>query len=355
MFICFVSGWVVIMKKMHFSFDFTKAIVNVVMTFLAISLSVSAVAKEYNTGSLSLSIDNDGMLGTDRGYTNGLFLKFNSKSTRDITENSPFIFKTIGNWLPLQQKTNKGWGITAGQQIWTPTDLTSPTETGNDRPYTGFLFVEASVFEFSAEFANKYRLMFGAVGPDAFGENAQSFVHNLIGSPQPEGWGRQIKNQTVFNIGYEGQRLIARSTGWLGKDYDTSVSGRVNVGNYQSEVAVGGTLRWGDALDGSFASVGAMPGKYIDASVLSKSSSGHFYYLLAEGRYRFQDITIDGARPKHLFNVHTEHLQATISSGVVYYQASFGLAFSVITSTPDYKEDLRDYNATASVEMFWRT
>ena len=342
------------MKKIQVDFHSAGTFINVIVICLAIIMGFSVVAEEYNTGSISLSLDNDGLLGSDRGYTNGLFFKFNSNSLVDIESSSPFILNTLGRWLPLQQKTNKSWGITVGQKIWTPTDLTSPFEGENDRPYTGFLFIEANIVEFSAETANKYSLMLGAVGPDAFGENSQKSVHSLIGSPKPMGWGRQIENQTVFNFSYEGQRLLTRSDGWLDKDYDTGLSGRINVGNYQSEIALGSTMRWGESLHESFASVGVMPGHYIDPSVFSKSRSGQFYYLSLEARYRFQDITIDGARPKHLFAVHTEHWQATLSTGAVYYQESWGLALSIITSTPDYEEDLRNYNATASIEFFWR-
>jgi len=342
------------MKKIQLDFHSASTFVNVIVICLAIIMGFSVVADEYNTASISLSLDNDGLLGTDRGYTNGLFFKFNSNSTVDITEDSALILNTVGGWLPLQASTNKGWGITVGQQLWTPTDLTSLFEGENDRPYTGLLFIETNVFEFSAQSANKYSLMLGAVGPDAFGENSQKSVHSLIGSPKPMGWSRQIENQTVFNFSYEGQRLLTRAQGWLNKDYDTSLSTRINIGNYQSEVALGSTIRWGDALNESFASVGVMPGNYIDPSVLAKSRAGQFYYLALEARYRFQDITIDGARPKHLFDVHTQHWQATVSAGGVYYQESWGLALSVIASTPDYKEDIRNYNATASIEVFWR-
>ena len=342
------------MKKIHLNFHSVGTFINVIVISLAIIMGFSVAAKDYNAGSMSLSLDNDGLLGSDRGYTHGIFFKFNSKSSIDVTNNSPFILKTFGSLLPLQQQTNKGWGFTVGQKIWTPSDLTSSIEEENDRPYTGFLFVKSNIFEFSSDDSSKYSLMLGVVGPDAFGEKSQKSVHSLIGSKQPMGWSRQIKSQTVFNFSYEKQRLLTRSTAWHNRDYDIGVSGRFNVGNYQSEIALGSTLRWGHALDESFASVGIMPGNFVDASVLSKSRSGQFYYLSVEGRYRFQDITIDGARPKQLFDVHTEHWQATVSTGAVYYQELWGLALSVITSSPDYKEDLRDYNATASIEMFWR-
>lgn len=44
--------------------------------------------------------------------------------------------------------------------------------------------------------------------------------------------------------------------------------------------------------------------------------------------------------------------QTIISTGVVYYQVSWGMALSLLTSTPDYEEDLRDDNSTASVNIF---
>ena len=348
------------MKNKYINIFSEKAFINVAALILATMMTGSVIAdeekaNEYNTGSFNISLDNDAFLGTDRGYTNGVFFKYNSDTTTEINSNSSFVLNTIGNLLPLAEQSNKGWGVTIGQQIWTPVDISSPTESQHDRPYTGLLFIEGTAFEYSTDFANKYSLMLGGVGPDTLGEDSQTFVHGIIGSAQPKGWGRQIKNQIVYNLGFEGQRLLTRDSVGFNTDYDVGLSGRANIGNYQSELALGSTLRWGKSLNESFASVGSMPGHYIDTSVLSKSRSGQFYYLAVEGRYRFQDITIDGARPKHLFDVHTEHWQASISTGIVYYQASWGVALSVITSTPDYEEDLRDYNSTASVNLFLRT
>jgi len=332
-----------------------------ITTFLIASMVTGSVLAEeqkdieYNTSSFSISLDNDAFLGTDRGYTNGVFFQYNSETSTNINDESPFVLKTFNDLLPLNEQSDKGFSVTIGQQIWTPVDIESPTESAHDRPYTGLLFIEGTVFEYANNFANKYSLMLGGVGPDTFGEDSQTFVHRLIGSAQPQGWRRQIKNQLIYNVGYEGQRLLTRNAAWFNTDYDAGFSGRANLGNYQSELALGSTFRWGKSLAGSFASVGSRPGHFIDSSVLSKSRSGQFYYAAVEGRYRFQDITIDGARPRHLFDVHTEHWQATISTGIVVYRASWGVAFSVISSTPDYEEDLRDYNSTASVNIFWRS
>ncbi|MCJ8321697.1 MAG: lipid A deacylase LpxR family protein [Colwellia sp.] len=357
------------MKNTQINFHSLTLFVNVLVICLTMIIGFSVVAQEslvvphvaseeysqeYNTGSISFSIDNDGLLGKDRGYTNGIFYKFNSSSVVDVENLSPFAIKKIANWLPLGQKTNKGWAVTFGQQIWTPNDISSAIELENDRPYTGFLFVKASIFEFSQNIANKYSVMVGGVGPHAFAEKSQKAVHSVIGSKKPLGWDRQIENQAVFNLSYETQRLITRKEAWLEQNYDLALTGRVNIGNFQNEIALGSMLRWGSSLHSSFASVGFTPGNYIDPSVLSKSESGEFVYLGFEGRYRFNDITIDGARPKHLFDVHTEHWQSTISTGWVHYQASWGASLSIIASTAEYKEDIRKQNATASIEVFWR-
>ena len=341
------------MKNIYLDFHTVITFTHVVIINLLTGITFTVAAQEYNTGSFTLSIDNDAFIGSDRGYTNGLFLKFNSNSVVAIEKDSPIILKAVDTYLPFDKQADKGWGLTVGQQIWTPTDLEAPFEGENDRPYTGFLFIKANIYEYSADSANKYSLMLGGVGPDALGENLQTSIHQLIGSPKPEGWGRQIENQSVFNFAYEGQKLLKRSVGF-DKFYDVGLLARVNIGNYQNEVALGSIIRWGDTLHESFASVGVIPGNYIDPSVLSKSRAGHFYYLALEGRYRINDITIDGARPEHLFDVHTEHWQTTISAGTLYYEKSWGIAFSAIATTPDYEEDLRRYNATASFEIFWR-
>lgn len=325
-----------------------------IILLLSMVIDVPAVAKEYNAGSISFNIDNDGLLGTDRGYTNGIFFKFNSGSVVDIENLLPMAIKKVAKFLPLNQTTDKGWIVTFGQQIWTPNNISSEIELENERPFAGLLFVKASIYESSNNLASKYSLMLGTVGPNAFAEQSQKAIHNLISSKTPIGWERQIENKGVFNISYETQVLLSRAEISKDKSFDASLAGRVNVGNFQNEIALGGTVRWGSALKGSFGSVGFTPGNYFDASVLSKSKSGQFYYLALEGRYRFNDITIDGKRPNNLFSVDTKHWQSTLSSGFVYYQESYGIVLSVIANSPEYEEDIHSHNATASLEIFWR-
>jgi len=317
-------------------------------------LSFSLSAEDFNSGNISLSIDNDSITGTDREYSSGVYLKFNSSSEVDVNKLEPLPIKYIASILPLYDKTKKIWGVTLGQKMWTPTDIEIEEEVIRERPYSGLLFAEVHLNEYSSSTANKYHVMLGEVGPRSYAEPSQKLVHKLINSPTPQGWDQQIESKVVFTVGYEGQREIIREEDWLNHDIDMAAIGRVNISNFQSEVAVGTSLRWGTQLSDSFGAVSLQPGKIIDPNAFSTSEQGYFGYLAFEGRYRHNDYTIEGARPKHLYDVDVQNLQSTLATGLVYYQASWGVALSFALNTKNYEQDIENFNSFASIEFIWR-
>ncbi len=321
------------------------------MTFMSV-FSVSA--QDYNKASIALTIDNDSLVGTDREYSSGVYLKYFSSSERDIHKLPALIVRPFANILPLQDNTQKIYGVSIGQQIWTPTDIKIIGEVENDRPYSGLLAIKAHLNEFSPYASKKYSVMIGEVGPKSLAEQAQKAIHAFIDSPEPMGWDNQMNNKMVYSIDYEERRALKRGEGWLNNDFDVSLLGRFKVSNYQSEVAFGGTMRWGEHLEQSFASVSTIPGSFVDSSALSTSKSGYFTYVSLEARYRHNDYTIEGARPKHLYDVSVEHWQSTFSTGMVYYKSTWGAALSIAVSTPNFQEDTINHNTIASLELFWR-
>ncbi|MGF1681526.1 lipid A deacylase LpxR family protein [Photobacterium minamisatsumaniensis] len=315
---------------------------------------VSPVSLAYNAGSISFTMDNDGIVGTDQNYTNGIFLEFNSAATPMLDVLGPTPIKQIASVLPFSSSTQKGWNFRFGQQMWTPEDIEATEPLADERPYAGLLFFETGIYQYSPSIADKYSVMIGLVGPNAMAEKSQKFIHSIVGSDEPMGWDYQIDNQVVFNLGYEGHRLVTRQRAFLMDEYDVSGIGRINVGNYQSEVAVGGAFRWGNSLSGNFGTTGFTPGKFVDISVLSTSASGYFLFTGIEGRYRFNDITIDGDRPDGVPDTTVENWQATAVLGGVYYQPKWGISLSFATSTPEFEEDPHGSNSVGSLELFWR-
>jgi len=320
---------------------------------VAITTLFSSTTMAYNSGSFSFAIDNDGIVGTDQNYSNGIFLEYNSAATNRVAMSAPTPIRQIASILPLSSGT-QGWSLRLGQQMWTPEDIEATEPPPNERPYAGLLFLETGIYQYSASAVDKFSFMLGTVGPNSFAEDGQKFIHSIVGSDEPMGWDDQIENQVVFNLGYQGHRLLTRNNAWLMQHYDLSSVGRVNVGNFQSELAVGTVARWGKNLDSNFGSVGFTPGKLFDVSVISSSASGYFVFTGIEGRYRFNDITIDGDRPAHVPDTNVENLQATAVLGFVYYEPSWGTSLSFATSTPDFEEDIRSSTSMGSFEIFWR-
>ncbi|WP_083540748.1 lipid A deacylase LpxR family protein [Photobacterium sanguinicancri] len=321
-----------------------------------ITLGVEAVsAPKTNTySSISFSIENDGIVQTDQNYTNGIFLNYSSAVTRQLSGDAPLPISTIASWLPLDSNAWQGWRLNLGQQMWTPSDITYEEPQPNERPYAGLLFFDIGVFQYTESKADKLTFRFGTVGPNSLAENAQKLVHYLTPSTEPQGWEYQIENQIIANLNYEGHRLLSRNPSINDKAWEWSVIGRIDAGNYRSEAAIGSILRWGNQLSESFGSAGFTPNQITDISLLSASRSGYFLYTGIEGRYRFNDITIEGDKPAEVYDVSLQPWQATAVAGAVLYRSNWGFSLSMAAKTKNYKEDTLDVNAYGAFKVFYR-
>jgi len=88
-------------------------------------------------GSFSLSYDNDLFAGTDRYYTSGIQFDWRSASENPppwlawLVSRPSFLFPEGGT---------PRWGLSAGQNIYTPGDTERRNPDPRDRPYAGWLF-----------------------------------------------------------------------------------------------------------------------------------------------------------------------------------------------------------------------
>ncbi|MEH6823457.1 MAG: lipid A deacylase LpxR family protein [Motiliproteus sp.] len=324
------------------------------MAFMAVASLFAPAALAYNAGSFSVTLDNDAMVGTDRSYTNGIFIEFNSAENLALAADTPPLVRYVSTFLPLSSNRPQGWRLRLGHQTWTPEKLNAVKPLPQERPYAGLLFVELGIYQYTGLRADTYSFRLGAVGPNSLAEEGQKRVHRILGAQYPAGWEFQISSQTVFNLGYQGHRLISRRNAGLHNQYDLSGVGRINIGNYRSEAALAFVGRWGSRLEGSFGGVGFTPGKFFNVSALAASPSGYFLFAGIESRYRFNDITVEGDRPDEVADTRIAHLQATAIAGVVYYQQTGGISFSLSSGSREFKEDKHAFNATGSIEIFMR-
>ncbi len=143
---------------------------------------------------LVLEIENDLLFNTDSYYTSGQAISYSNKKLKKTP--SQFLL----NLITKKDIDITGFGIQ--QRIFTPYSIEQPDLIAYDRPYSAYILLSNySVFinsEHKVLFSNE--LGIGAMGPIALGEQSQTFVHKLIGSPIPVGWDNQLNN--AFLIDY---------------------------------------------------------------------------------------------------------------------------------------------------------
>lgn len=146
-----------------------------------------------------LFIENDFLAGTDHHYTNGI--KFGIGVPFDALQ----VFKMPAKFT-LDLFTEPGadyhFGLFAGQNLYTPSNITISSPQPHDRPWAAWLYLGGVAQRVKGNRMDTVELDIGMVGPAALGEQAQSQSHSLIGAPRPRGWSNQIRNEPAFLISY---------------------------------------------------------------------------------------------------------------------------------------------------------
>jgi lipid A 3-O-deacylase len=177
---------------------------------------------------------------TDRYFTNGAYIEFMNESLKKIPT-SKFL-------ISLNTPTQELYGLSIGQEMYTPTDIKIPYIIQGDRPYAGWLFVSHSLVSTDAAKSRKMTssLQLGLMGPGSFAEETQTAVHRLIKSPKPMGWDNQIKSDIGINY-YA--KFETRMIPQLHKNFDVFQSVEGHVGTVTNFIGFGGTLRVGQFND----------------------------------------------------------------------------------------------------------
>ncbi|OBT13955.1 hypothetical protein A9264_02110 [Vibrio sp. UCD-FRSSP16_10] len=303
--------------------------------------------------SFNFVIDNDSIVTTDKDYSNGLFLSYSSDL--DIKPNGFF------DSLPgthFSASTSDGtvhkFSIELGQKMWTPKDIEDPNPIIDERPYAGLLYLSSTLYSIAPSTVNSYNFLLGTVGPNAYAEETQKYVHSIIKSEDPQGWDNQIENQMVLNFAYQRADKWYQSPLSGTTTHEVSTPSRLMLGNYRSEVATGIMWRWGSNLNDSFASAKVNNESTLDPSLIIRGQSGWFLFSGIEGRVRFNDITIDGDRPDDDITANDiEHFQGTATVGMTGYYKGWGASLAISTKSRDYTEDQNSVHTNGSLALFW--
>ena len=193
-------------------------------------------------GSIAFYFDNDFITGNDNKYTGGLGFAWTSAATETYEEKG--LQRKIANAFSFLPTVNgEGYRnyvqFRLGTEMYTPTEISLPEAPPGDHPYAGVVYVDSSLFSMSRVAIHQLTLRLGLVGPATGAEDIQRWLHEIIGSPIPQGWDTQLKNEPIVNLFYQYNHRLLRRPPPSGFGFDFSWNGGAGLGNYYIGANVG--------------------------------------------------------------------------------------------------------------------
>ena len=193
---------------------------------------------------------------------------------------------------------------------------------------------------------NQFEITIGVVGPGALGEEAQTSVHELIGSDTPNGWDNQLNNELALGLSYSRfwRRIYPLPIG-LEFGANSQVSGA--LGNVYTYGSGGVMFRLGKNLQRDMSPPNIRPGFPGVTYFRPNNRSSWYLYLGFEGRLVIRDIFLDGNTFSDSHSVEKEPLVGDMQYGFVYLFDDMRISFSNMVRSDEYttQEETTRYGA----------
>lgn len=285
---------------------------SVIFFLLLLSVVSSAYSQSYKN-EFGFKSENDSYLaqGSDRYYTNGLFLNFRRALDQSKLKDG------------LEKKI---YELSIGQKIYNPISGYAPNPSTQDRPFAGYLYAGGALSLFkSNESAFKVSAELGTVGPSSIAEKGQELLHNTIGFYELAGWEYQIRDEVSVNLSVQYTKLIHRL---VDNAADISFEGYANVGTTYNGAGAGVLLRAG-SINQLFNS------SYLNASIGNNSKIKGlvpreiFFYAKPQLNYVAYDATVQGS-------IFKNNSPVTFDAKPIVFAQQLGFNFSSQRFTIDF-------------------
>lgn len=285
-------------------------------------------------GTLSVTYENDKFGNTDRQYTNGFRLSYLSATT----EIPDWMDRLRGDLAPVLSSSGAvRWGLSFGQNLYTPDDTGRRTLITDDRPYAAWTYFSFSLMTDTGDRLDTLALDLGVIGPVALGEEVQNNVHRLVGVDTAEGWDNQLRNEPGVNLVYERRWRMGRQFGIGDLGVDMTPQASASLGNVFTHAAAGAVFRLGADLPSDYGPPRIRPA--LAGGGLFRGVDGLGWYLFAgfEGRAVLRDITLDGNSFRDSHNVNKEPLVGEAQLGFAVTWNNTRLAFTYDLRTREFE------------------
>jgi len=322
------------------------------LILLITGLTLPLPAEEWHYSRVDFTFENDADIREDSGYTEGAQLSM-LMHREDLN----------GSWfqIPLMSSYQREHFVSfaIAQQMFTPEELNATDPVTGDRPYAGWLYLQSSLHQSSEVHLDSLRVKIGMVGQHAYMEEVQKFIHWLIGSPEPKGWGNQIGSRLGVQLDYEHKwRFVPDDLWGIESDVIPFVSGE--FGSVAVKANAGVMWRVGYNIPQDF---GASPideyganGVPTTAVLHHRHHSKWHYYLNfgAGGSVVLYDVFLDAELVDGTTLVEKNYLKAFGSYGATLGYGDLEMTYIRTHYTPEYKEQnlLTNYGSLLFVYKF---
>jgi hypothetical protein len=320
---------------------------------VSVCIAATLVAQTAQAGDgdvLTLLIENDVIAATDQHYTNGLELSYLS-----VRDGMPGSLRPGVAVLPgVAREDVMRFGISLGQQIYTPNDIEATAPLPDERPYAGWLYLGFAVVAEHEKQLDTWVLDLGVVGPSAQGEEVQNGFHKSISGRHANGWENQLHDEFGAALIYEHRWRNIYAPKFDGFGLDISPHLGFSLGNVATYANGGLTLRLGNAVHTDYGAPRIRP-SLPGSAFFDPTTKGFSWYVFAGAdlRYVAQNIFLDGNSDGDSLSVEKKNFVADLQSGfaIVWHRVRF--TYTYVLRSEEY-EGQEQPDRFASVAISYR-
>jgi len=252
---------------------------------------------------IQLFYENDLFGDTDKYYTNAIQITWLSKDLKRYKDDVrlPEWSIPIIRAIPFSgdPESVHNVGLLLGQQIYTPSDIQTPSPSESDRPYAGFLYGGLALHSKTHSKLDTLEIILGIVGPAAKAELAQNTVHEIRDIPTAKGWDNQLHNEPGIMFSWQRKWRLHSLMLLDMLDYDLISHAGITLGNVRTSGNAGGEIRFGYNIPKDFGSDVIHAGAGVSIPVNARSRIGKTPFgahIFAGSRVEavIHDIFLDG-------------------------------------------------------------
>ncbi len=297
-------------------------------SFLVVAVLFLVANALFSQSVIDLYADNDSQSlkpngKTDRHYTNGTKIVY----TTDMVPEWDLL-SSLGGWCFDGDYTSR-LGIFVGQNLYTPDYVDElDRQFDVDMKFAGWLYSGIFMQRADSKKIELTELNVGLIGPSAFGEDTQEFVHDLMDKNEPYGWENQLSDEMTFDFSYYVREKSQLPLIELPEGIDFMTEYGFTAGTLHRHAELGFILRCGFNLDDDFG-----PGrldKPIGHSSEVSDSKASYLFVRANGKAVEHNRFLTGLSEKPLVGA--------LEVGLMHHYKSLKIGYSQTFYTREFEE-----------------